>query len=114
MELHVYFALCGQEPAAADFVQLLSERLGRAGQRHELAREREETAEQRAERPMREWLAGVGWREEDLSARPKGGERKTEWARALRRQTADDAGMDRATATDGQRELRFPHDGKGE
>lgn len=77
----------GWKLGASDFVQRLSERLGRAGQTHELARERSETDEQRAERLVREWLASVNWTIDDLKQRPKGDPQKVEWARQLRRQT---------------------------
>ena len=77
----------GWRLGAEDFAQRLSERLGRRGQKHELARERKETDEQLAERLVREWLSSSGWTEADLKARPKGDGGKAELARLLRRHT---------------------------
>jgi REP element-mobilizing transposase RayT len=77
----------GWKLGAADFVQRLAERLGRAGQTHELARERDETDEQRAERVVEEWLQSAGWSEAELATRPKADPGKVELARQLRRRT---------------------------
>jgi putative transposase len=77
----------GWRLGAEDFAQRLSERLGRRGQKHELARERKETDEQLAERLVKEWLSSTGWTEADLAARPKGDAGKLELAQLLRRHT---------------------------
>ena len=77
----------GWRLGAADFVQRLTERLGRAGHKHELARERDETDTQRAERFVSEWLSSTGWNEADLSQRAKGDPGKVELARLLRQHT---------------------------
>ena len=77
----------GWKLGAADFVELLAERLGRPGQKDELARERRETDQQRAEQLVRERLRASGWTEADLAARPKGDPWKVELALRLRRQT---------------------------
>jgi hypothetical protein len=77
----------GWKLGAADFVPLLAERLGRPGQKHELARERDETDEQRAERLVEESLRAIHWTEADLAARPKAHRQKVKLALALRRQT---------------------------
>jgi len=61
--------------------------LGRAGRRHELARECNETDEQRAERLVREWLQAERWSEEDLRRHPKGDAVKVAAALRLRRET---------------------------
>lgn len=71
----------------ADFVQRLSERLGRRGQRHEQARERKETDEHRAERLVKEWLQQAGLTEAELIGRAKGDARKAELAKLLRQET---------------------------
>ena len=62
-------------------------RLGRRGQKHELARERKETDEQLAERLVQEWLSSHGWTEAGLAASAKGDPRKAELAKLLRRHT---------------------------
>jgi hypothetical protein len=77
----------GWRLGAADFVQRLAERLDRAGQKHELARERDETDEQRAERLVQDWLRSVSWSEEDLAALPKGDRQKAGLALRLRHET---------------------------
>lgn len=77
----------GWKLGAADFVQRLAERLGRAGHKHELAGQRQETDTQRAERLVREWLCSSSWTEADLSRRAKGDAGKIELARLLRQQT---------------------------
>ena len=77
----------GWKLGAADFVQRLAERLGRPGQQHELAREREETDVQRAERMVVEWQQSAGWGDEEWAARPKGDGQKVALARQLRQQT---------------------------
>jgi len=77
----------GWRLGAADFLGRLSERLGRAGRKLELARERNETDEHRAERLVREWLHANGWEEADLRARPKGDDQKAAMALRLRRET---------------------------
>ncbi len=77
----------GWRLGAADFLQQLTERLGRAGQPHEHARERNETDEQRAERLVQEWLATFGWTETELSVRSKGDAQKVALAMHLRKET---------------------------
>jgi hypothetical protein len=77
----------GWKLGAADFVQRLTERLGRVGHKHELARERDETDTQRAERLVGEWLCSTGWTEADLTRRAKGDPGKVELARLLRQHT---------------------------
>ena len=77
----------GWHLGAEDFAQRLSERLGRRGHQHELARERKETDEQLAERMVGEWLASTGWGEAELKMRPKGDKQKAALARLLRRHT---------------------------
>ncbi len=77
----------GWRLGAADFLQQLTERLGRAGQPHEHARERNETDEQRAERFVQEGLATLGWTEQELALRAKGDAQKRELAVRLREET---------------------------
>jgi len=77
----------GWKLGAADFVQRLTERLGRAGHSHELAHQRDETDTQRAERLVSEWLNSTGWTEADLTRRAKGDAGKVELARLLRQHT---------------------------
>jgi REP element-mobilizing transposase RayT len=77
----------GWRLGAADFAQRLSERLGRAGQRHEQPRERNETDEHRAERLVQEWMKKAGWTETELAARAKGDAQKAALAAILRRET---------------------------
>jgi putative transposase len=77
----------GWRLGAADFVQRLTEKLGRPGHRHELACERRETDTVRAERLVQERLAGLGWTEQSLAEQPKGHPEKVQLARRLRRQT---------------------------
>jgi len=72
---------------AADFVQRLAERLGRAGHKHELARQREVKDTQRAERLVSEWLCSSSWTEAELSRRAKSDPGKVELARLLRQHT---------------------------
>lgn len=71
----------GWRLGAEDFAQRLSERLGRRGHQHELARERSETDEHL----VREWLTSTGWSEADLPGRTKRDAQKVELARLLRR-----------------------------
>ena len=52
-------ALVRDRPLSADFLQRLSEKLGRRGQRHERESERREADPERAERLMQEHLATV-------------------------------------------------------
>ncbi len=77
----------GWKLGAADFAQRLAGRLGRAGQAHELARERNETDGHRAERLVQEWLAAQGWSEAEVVARPKGDPNKARLAVRLREET---------------------------
>ncbi len=77
----------GWRLGAADFLQRLTEKLGRRGQAHELARERRETDAERAEQIVRQGLQKLGWSEADLSRHPKGDARKAALADKLRRET---------------------------
>ena len=77
----------GWRLGAADFAQRLTERLGRPGQAHEEARERNETDEHRAERLVKEWMQTTGWTEGELAARAKGDAQKALLAVRLRRET---------------------------
>jgi REP element-mobilizing transposase RayT len=77
----------GWRIGAEDFAGWLSEKLGRRGAPSERARERRETDEQLAERLVREGLAVVAWKDEDLRVTPKGDPVKVELARLLRQQT---------------------------
>lgn len=77
----------GWKLGATDFVQLLAERLGRAGQKYELARERDETDEHRAERLVKESLQSLGWSEAELAVRAKADAHKVQLAMQLRKQT---------------------------
>ena len=69
-----------------DLAMEFSERPGRRGQKHEQARERRETDEPLAGRPVKEWLSAHGWSEAELQTRPKGDAGKAELARLLPRQ----------------------------
>jgi len=77
----------GWKLGGSDFVQRLAERLGRAGHKHELARQRQETDAQRAERRVSEWLCSNRWTEAELNRRAKGDPGKVELARLLRQHT---------------------------
>ena len=77
----------GWRLGAADFLQRLTEKLGRRGRRHERASERRETDTERAERLVREHLAAVGWTEGDLARQPKAHVGKVALARRLRQET---------------------------
>ena len=77
----------GWRLGAADFAQRLTEHLGRPGQLHEEARERNETDEHRAERLVKEWMQTTGWTEGELAARAKGDAQKALLAVRLRRET---------------------------
>ena len=77
----------GWRLGAADFAQRLAERLGRRGQRHEQARERNETDEHRAERLVKAWMQTTGWTEAELASRAKGDAQKAALAALLRRET---------------------------
>ncbi len=77
----------GWRLGADDFLQRLSEKLGRRGQSHERASERRETDTERAERLVQEGLAKLGWSEADLASQPKAHPEKVKLARALRTQT---------------------------
>ena len=77
----------GWRLGAADFAQRLTERLGRPGQPHEEARERNETDQHRAERLVKEWMQTTGWTEGELAARAKGDAQKALLAVRLRRET---------------------------
>ena len=77
----------GWRLGAADFAQRLSERLGRPGQAHEQARERNETDEHLAERLVQDWMNTTGWTEAQLAARAKGDAEKATLAARLRRET---------------------------
>jgi REP element-mobilizing transposase RayT len=77
----------GWRLGAADFLQRLTEKLGRRGQSHELARERRETDTERADQIVRQGLQEVGWSEADLDHHPKGHPHKTALAQKLRRET---------------------------
>ena len=77
----------GWRLGAADFLQRLTEKLGRRGQRHERASERRETDTERAERLVQEGLAGLGWTEGELKRRPKAHPGKVDLARRLRQET---------------------------
>ena len=74
-------------PGALYHIMSRGERLGRAGHKHELARERGETDTQRAERLVSEWLSSTGWTETNLVRRTKGDAGKVELARLLRQHT---------------------------
>lgn len=77
----------GWRLGAADFLERLTEKLGRRGQAHELASQRGETDRERAERIVREGLEALGWSETELRRQPKAHPQKVKLARALRRQT---------------------------
>jgi REP element-mobilizing transposase RayT len=77
----------GWRLGAASFLQRLTEKLGRRGQPHELARERRETDAERADQIVRQGLEAVGWSEADLDRHPKGHPYKAALAHRLRRET---------------------------
>jgi hypothetical protein len=77
----------GWRLGAADFGQRLAERLGRPGQAHEPAPQRQETDEHRAERLVKEWMNSLDWTEAELAARAKGDAQKAAMAAHLRRET---------------------------
>jgi len=72
---------------AADFLQRLTEKLGRRGRPHELARERREPDTERANQIVRQGLQAVGWSESDLDRHPKGHPHKVALAHQLRCET---------------------------
>ena len=61
----------GWRLGAADFLERLTDKLGRQGRSHERASERRETDTERAERLVKEGLAKLGWTEGDLASQPK-------------------------------------------
>jgi hypothetical protein len=77
----------GWRLGASDFLQRLTEKLGREGRSHERASERRETDTERAERLVKKGLATLGWTEEDLANQPKAHLEKVRLARVLRTQT---------------------------
>jgi putative transposase len=77
----------GWKLGAADFVDRLTERLGRPGQCHELARERGETDEARAQRLVEDSLVQAGLNEDFLVNSRKGDPFKRDLARLLREET---------------------------
>jgi putative transposase len=77
----------GWRLGASDFLQRLSEKLGRRGQAHEMASQRRETDLERAGRIVRERLECLGWSEEELAQQPKAHPEKVKLARVLRTQT---------------------------
>ncbi|MBI4663971.1 MAG: hypothetical protein HY735_34675, partial [Verrucomicrobia bacterium] len=77
----------GWRLGAADFLQRLSEKLGRRGHSHERAGERRETDTERAEAIVREGLKEVSWSEKDLCREAKGHPHKAALAGRLRRET---------------------------
>lgn len=77
----------GWRLGAADFLQRLAEKLGRRGQPHELANQRRETDQQRAEGIVRDALREAGWTEEDLRREGKAHPHKVSLARRLRSET---------------------------
>ena len=77
----------GWRLGGSDFLQRLTERLGRRGQPHELASQRGETDLEWAERLVRDGLQQLGWREEDLRREAKAHPHKVSLARRLRRET---------------------------
>lgn len=77
----------GWRLGAADFLQRLSEKLGRRGQAHERASERRETDEERAETIVREALKEKGWTEKHLRQVVKAHPHKVALAKKLRRET---------------------------
>jgi putative transposase len=77
----------GWRLGAPDFLPRLAELLGRAGQKHELARERRDTDAERAERLVRAGLEEAGWTDQDLKDNPKGHQVKIKIAKTLRRET---------------------------
>ena len=77
----------GWRLGAVDFLQRLSEKLGRRGQSHERASERRETDTERAEAIIRDGLKEIAWTEKDLHQAGKGHLHKVALARRLRRET---------------------------
>jgi hypothetical protein len=77
----------GWRLGAADFLQRLTEKLGRRGQPHEQARERRETDTERANQIVQQGLQAVGWSEAELDRHPKGHPHKAALALRLRRET---------------------------
>ena len=77
----------GWRLGAADFLQRLTEKLGRRGRPHELARERRETDRERADQLVRQGLQAVGWSEPDLDRQPKAHPHKVALAHQLRCET---------------------------
>lgn len=77
----------GWRLGAADFLQRLTERLGRRGHPHELARERRETDTERAERMVQVGLASLRWTQQDLARHSKGHPAKARLAGKLRQET---------------------------
>jgi hypothetical protein len=77
----------GWRLGASDFLQRLTERLGRRGKPHELASQRGETDRERAGQIMAEILKEAGWTEEELRREGKTHPRKVSLARRLRRET---------------------------
>ncbi len=77
----------GWRHGAEDFVQYLTQKLGRLGSAGERACERTETDEQLALRIMREDLARYQLEEAALAGLPKADERKLSIARKLRQHT---------------------------
>jgi len=77
----------GWRLGASDFLQRLTEKLGRRGQPHELASQRGETDQERAEQIIREALKELNWTEEDLRREAKAHPHKVSMARRLRRET---------------------------
>jgi len=77
----------GWRLGAEDFLERLTERLGRRGRAHELASERHDTDQARAERLVADRLQELGWTEEDLRREGKAHPHKVALARQLRRET---------------------------
>ena len=77
----------GWRLGTADFLQRLTEKLGRRGRPHELARERRKTDTERADRIVRQGLQAVGWSEPDLDCQAKAHPHKVALARQLRSET---------------------------
>jgi hypothetical protein len=77
----------GWRLGASDFLQRLSEKLGRRGLAHERAGERRETDAERAEAIVREALKKLNWTEDHLRQEAKAHPSKVALARKLRHQT---------------------------
>ncbi len=77
----------GWRLGASDFLQRLTEKLGRRGKRHELASQRGETDLERAEQIIRDALRELGWSGRDLRRERKGHPHKVSLALQLRRET---------------------------